>query len=289
MYIGGKYRVQNSDGSVSGGPMYYIEKALVNNEMVSYSLQPWLLCSFLVVMPYANHRADTMKATFSIPGWVTGLATASVVGFVIVGGIKRIGRVTASLMPIMALIYVLGALIILLLNVEKVLPAFGTIIEYAFNPRAGAFGVGSGLFLTTLIWGIKRGLFSNEAGQGSAPIAHGAAKTKEPVREGVVALLEPFIDTLVVCTMTGLVIVSKSMGTKHPTVFTNAFEASFEIDDDSNILTYQTVFQLMVTFFETIIRSENFTDPDREELFSGQIVLQEDGAVTIQTLTGEAR
>ena len=193
-------------------------------------------------------------------------------------------------MPIMALIYVLGALIILLLNVEKVLPAFGTIIEYAFNPRAGAFGVGSGLFLTTLIWGIKRGLFSNEAGQGSAPIAHGAAKTKEPVREGVVALLEPFIDTLVVCTMTGLVIVSTGVWEqKHPTVFTtNAFEASFEINDDSNILTLSNG----VPVNGDILRNdysfgEFYTDPDREELFSGQIVLQEDGAVTIQTLTGE--
>jgi AGCS family alanine or glycine:cation symporter len=194
-----KYRVQNSDGSVSGGPMYYIEKGLGEQWkwLAVFFAAMAVICSFLTGNAVqANTVADTMKATFSIPGWVTGLATASVVGFVIVGGIKRIGRVTASLMPIMALIYVLGALIILLLNVEKVLPAFGTIIEYAFNPRAGAFGVGSGLFLTTLIWGIKRGLFSNEAGQGSAPIAHGAAKTKEPVREGVVALLEPFIDTL---------------------------------------------------------------------------------------------
>ena len=288
-----KYRVQNSDGSVSGGPMYYIEKGLGEQWkwLAVFFAAMAVICSFLTGNAVqANTVADTMKATFSIPGWVTGLATASVVGFVIVGGIKRIGRVTASLMPIMALIYVLGALIILLLNVEKVLPAFGTIIEYAFNPRAGAFGVGSGLFLTTLIWGIKRGLFSNEAGQGSAPIAHGAAKTKEPVREGVVALLEPFIDTLVVCTMTGLVIVSTGVWEqKHPTVFTtNAFEASFEIDDDSNILTLSNG----VPVNGDILRNdysfgEFYTDPDREELFSGQIVLQEDGAVTIQTLTGE--
>jgi len=151
---------------------------------------------------------------------------------------KRIGRVTARLMPLMDIIYVLGAITILLLNYDKVIPAFGTILEYAFTPQAGAFGVGSGLFLTTLVWGIKRGLFSNEAGQGSAPIAHGAAKTKEPVREGVVALLEPFIDTLVVCTMTGLVIVSTGVwDMKHDTLFTtSAIETEITVDDNSNIL-----------------------------------------------------
>jgi len=288
-----KYRIQNSDGSVSGGPMYYIEKGLGEQWkwLAVFFAAMAVICSFLTGNAVqANTVADTMKATFLIPGWITGLATASVVGFVIVGGIKRIGRVTASLMPVMAIIYVLGALIILLLNVEKVLPAFGTIIEYAFTPKAGAFGIGSGLFLTTLVWGIKRGLFSNEAGQGSAPIAHGAAKTKEPVREGVVALLEPFIDTLVVCTMTGLVIVSTGVWEqKHPTVFTtNALEASFEIDDESNILTISNG----VPVNGDILRNdysygEFYTDKDREELFSGQIILLEDGSVTIQTLTGE--
>ena len=288
-----KYRIQNSDGSVSGGPMYYIEKGLGEQWkwLAVFFAAMAVICSFLTGNAVqANTVADTMKATFLIPGWITGLATASLVGFVIVGGIKRIGRVTASLMPLMAIIYVLGALIILLLNVEKVLPAFGTIIEYAFTPKAGAFGIGSGLFLTTLVWGIKRGLFSNEAGQGSAPIAHGAAKTKEPVREGVVALLEPFIDTLVVCTMTGLVIVSTGVWEqKHPTVFTtNALETSFEIDDESTILTISNG----VPVNGDILRNdysygELYTDVDREELFSGQIVVLEDGSVTIQTLTGE--
>lgn len=221
-----KYRVQNADGSVSGGPMYYIEKGLGQN-------WKWLAVFFAVMAVFssfltgnavqANTVADTLNSTFMIPVWITGLVTASLVGFVIIGGIKRIGRVTASLMPLMALIYVLGALIILAININDVLPAFATIFENAFTPKAGAFGVGSGLFLTTFVWGIKRGLFSNEAGQGSAPIAHGAARTNEPVREGVVALLEPFIDTLVVCTMTGLVIVSTGVWQqKHDAIFTSA-------------------------------------------------------------------
>ncbi len=288
-----KYRIQNSDGSVSGGPMYYIEKGLGEQWkwLAVFFAAMAVICSFLTGNAVqANTVADTMKATFLIPGWITGLATASLVGFVIVGGIKRIGRVTASLMPLMAIIYVLGALIILLLNVEKVIPAFGTIIEYAFTPKAGAFGIGSGLFLTTLVWGIKRGLFSNEAGQGSAPIAHGAAKTKEPVREGVVALLEPFIDTLVVCTMTGLVIVSTGVWEqKHPTVFTtNALETSFEIDDESTILTISNGLPVNGEILRNDYSyGELYTDMDREELFSGQIVVLEDGSVTIQTLTGE--
>lgn len=288
-----KYRIQNSDGSVSGGPMYYIEKGLGEQWkwLAVFFAAMAVICSFLTGNAVqANTVADTMKATFLIPGWITGLATASLVGFVIVGGIKRIGRVTASLMPLMAIIYVLGALIILLLNIEKVIPAFRTIIEYAFIPKAGAFGIGSGLFLTTLVWGIKRGLFSNEAGQGSAPIAHGAAKTKEPVREGVVALLEPFIDTLVVCTMTGLVIVSTGVWEqKHPTVFTtNALETSFEIDDESTILTISNGLPVNGDILRNDYSyGELYTDIDRKELFSGQIVVLEDGSVTIQTLTGE--
>lgn len=236
-----KYRIQNADGSVSGGPMYYIERGLGENWkwLAVFFAAMAVICSFLTGNAVqANTVADTLSSTFLIPGWITGLVTASIVGFVIIGGIKRIGKVTASLMPLMAIIYVLGALIILLLNAEKVIPAFGTIIEYAFTPKAGAFGVGSGLFLTTLVWGIKRGLFSNEAGQGSAPIAHGAAKTKEPVREGVVALLEPFIDTLVVCTMTGLVIVSTGVwDMKHDTLFTTAaIETEITLDENSNTL-----------------------------------------------------
>ncbi len=126
---------------------------------------------------------------------------------VIIGGIRRIGAVTSVLAPVMATVYVLGALVILAVNFGDVLPAFGTIFTEAFNPTAGAAGTGIGVFLTVMTYGVKRGLFSNEAGQGSAPIAHSAAKTDEPVSEGAVALLEPFIDTIIICTMTGLVIV----------------------------------------------------------------------------------
>lgn len=280
-----KYRIQNADGSVSGGPMYYIEKGLGENWkwLAVFFAAMAVICSFLTGNAVqANTVADTLSSTFMIPGWITGLVTASIVGFVIIGGIKRIGRVTASLMPLMAIIYVLGALTILLLNFDKVLPAFGTILEYAFTPKAGAFGVGSGLFLTTLVWGIKRGLFSNEAGQGSAPIAHGAAKTKEPVREGVVALLEPFIDTLVVCTMTGLVIVSTGVwDMKHDTLFTTAaIETSISVEDSSNIL----VLRNGEAENGTIERNDHgmgvfYVNEERTQPFNGTIEVIEDGVL----------
>lgn len=204
------YRSTNADGSVSGGPMYYIEKGLGPNWKwlaVTFAASA-VICSFLTGNAVqANTVADTVQSTFSIPTWVTGLISATLVGFVILGGIKRIGNVTARLTPIMGILYVFGALIILFINFDQIIPTFGIILESAFNPVAGAYGVGSGAIITTMVWGIKRGLFSNESGQGSAPIAHAAAKTDEPVREGVVALLEPFIDTLMICTMTGLVII----------------------------------------------------------------------------------
>jgi alanine or glycine:cation symporter, AGCS family len=166
----------------------------------------------------ANTLADTMNAQWGIPTWATGLASAAVVGMVIIGGITRIGRVTGILAPLMAAIYVGGALIIILMHIGDVIPTFGLIFREAFNPTAGVAGTGVGALLVTLMWGVRRGLFSNEAGQGSAPIAHAAAKTDEPVSEGVVALLEPFIDTLVICTMTGLVIImTGAWDDKHPT------------------------------------------------------------------------
>ncbi|TVQ11387.1 MAG: sodium:alanine symporter family protein [Balneolaceae bacterium] len=230
------YREQNDDGSVSGGPMYYIEKGLGSNWKwlsIVFAVSA-VICSFLTGNAIqANTVADSMESAFMIPVYITGLFTAGFVAIVILGGIKRIGNVTAKLTPLMAVLYVFGALVILLMNYDMVIPTLGLIITSAFDPVAGVLGVGSGAFMTTLVWGIKRGLFSNEAGQGSAPIAHAAAKTDEPVREGVVALLEPFIDTLVVCTMTGLVIcITGAWDAKHPSaIFINSGDTSFAIEE----------------------------------------------------------
>lgn len=204
------------EGTVSGGPMYYIERGL------GPRFKP--LAAFFALMLgatafltgnaiQANTVADTFRTEFGVPVWMTGLLTTVLVALVIVGGIGRIGRVTAVLAPVMAVIYVAGALVILAIHHDHVLPAFALIFSEAFNPTASIAGAGAGVFVLTAIWGVKRGLFSNEAGQGSAPIAHAAAKTDEPVSEGVVALVEPFIDTIVICTMTGLVIIATGVWT----------------------------------------------------------------------------
>ena len=202
------------EGTVSGGPMYYIEKGLGP----SWKWMAVLFALLLGITAFltgnaiqANTVADTMQTTFGVPTWASGLITATVVAAVILGGITRIGKVTGILAPAMAALYVFGALVILLSNAGQVIPALALIFREAFNPTAGVAGTGVGAFLVTMMWGVRRGLFSNEAGQGSAPIAHAAAKTDEPVSEGVVALLETFIDTIVICTMTGLVILTTAV------------------------------------------------------------------------------
>jgi len=209
------------EGTVSGGPMYYIERGLGPKFK-------WMAVLFAILLGLtafltgnaiqANTLADTVQTQWNVSPTATGIVSALIVGAVIIGGITRIGAVTGVLAPLMATIYVGGALIVILLNVTDVIPTFALIFREAFNPTAGVAGTGMGAILVTMIWGVRRGLFSNEAGQGSAPIAHAAAKTDEPVSEGVVALLEPFIDTLVICTMTGLVIIMTNVwDDKHPT------------------------------------------------------------------------
>ena len=199
------------EGTVSGGPMYYIEKGLGKKwkPLAIFFAFALMITSFMTGNAVqANTIADTILDEFSIAVWITGLVTSGIVGLVIIGGISRIGKVTGILAPAMALLYVAGAILILLANAGEIIPAFSLILTEAFNPSAGVAGTGAGAFLLTLMWGVRRGLFSNEAGQGSAPIAHAAAKTDEPVSEGVVALLEPFIDTILICSMTGLVLIT---------------------------------------------------------------------------------
>ncbi len=205
-----KFRDMHPDGSVSGGPMYYIEKGLGRR-------WHWLAVTFAacaVVSSFGSGNAiqaftmaDSLRSDFGIPPWVSGLGSATLVGLVIVGGIRRIGQVTSFLVPFMGVFYVLAAFLVILLHLEDLPAALAAIVEGAFSPPGMVGGFAGSTFIFTLTWGVKRGLFSNEAGQGSAPIAHAAARTEEPVREGSVALLEPFIDTVVICFMTGLVIV----------------------------------------------------------------------------------
>ena len=200
-----RYRVIHEDGSASGGPMYYIEKGLGPKwkPLAVFFATCAVVCSFCTGnMNQANTIAQTFL-TYNIPIWVSGGVIAALVGLVIIGGIKRIAAVASRLVPTMAVLYVLGTMVIILSHYQNIIPSFAKIFTEAFSLKAGW----GGLF-AVIMWGVRRGLYSNEAGQGSAPIAHAAAKTKESAREGAVALMGPFIDTLIVCTMTGLAILS---------------------------------------------------------------------------------
>lgn len=203
-------KADDGGGTIAGGPMYYIERGLGPSWKplaIFFALALGITAFLTGNGVQANTVADSVKAMFPVDPWITGAVTASVLGAVILGGIQRIGKVAGILAPAMAVTYVAAATLVIVIHIDQVIPTFGLIFREAFNPQAGVAGTGVGAVLVTMMWGVKRGLFSNEAGQGSAPIAHAAARTDEPVSEGMVALLEPFIDTIIICTMTALVIV----------------------------------------------------------------------------------
>ncbi|MCP4481706.1 MAG: sodium:alanine symporter family protein [bacterium] len=202
------YRNIDEDGTVNAGPMYYLERGLKHKWVgVAFALFATIATFGIGNMVQANSVAEPLLDTFAIPKLVTGLVMSGLCFFVIVGGIKRIGSVSAKIVPFMAIFYIGGALIAIFANFTEIPAAFALIFQDAFTGSAATGGfIGAGV-AQSIRFGVARGVFSNEAGLGSAPIAHGAAQTKEPVREGLVAMLGPFIDTLVICTMTGLVII----------------------------------------------------------------------------------
>jgi alanine or glycine:cation symporter, AGCS family len=207
--LGVKYRNEYEDGTVSGGPMYYISKGFKELGLPGGKVLAVLFSIFCILgalgggnMFQANQAHAQIAGIFGdYPGWITGLVFAAIVFAVIVGGLKSIARVTEKVVPFMGILYVVAAIIIILINYDKIGWAFSQIFEGAFT----GLGIAGG-FVGALIQGFKRAAFSNEAGVGSAAIAHSAVRTKEPITEGFVSLLEPFIDTVVICTMTALVI-----------------------------------------------------------------------------------
>ena len=209
--LGIKFRETTSEGDIAGGPMYYIKKGMGNK----FTWMAILFASMLMISALGIGNtiqsftiADQMRSSFSIPTWVTGIFSASILGVVIIGGIKRIGKVVSILTPFMCILYILSGIIILILNLDKLPGVFALIFKSAFTHSAQIGGFAGAGFMYMLIWGVKRGLFSNEAGQGSAPVVFAAAKTDEPAREGMVAMIGPFIDTITVCSITGLVILT---------------------------------------------------------------------------------
>ncbi|MBA2859423.1 sodium/alanine symporter AgcS [Methanococcus maripaludis] len=202
-----KYRTVDDNGEMAGGPMYFLEKGLPNHGLgkilgVAFAFFGAFAAFGIGNMVQTNSVADAVASNFGVDPLITGFILALLTAAVILGGIKSIGKATGIIVPFMAVFYILGGLAILLMNLGYIIPAFGTIFSSAFNFDAG-FGA---LIGTAIMWGVKRGVFSNEAGLGSAPIAAAAAKTDHPGRQALVSMTGTFLDTIVVCTITGLVL-----------------------------------------------------------------------------------
>lgn len=209
-----KHRGFNSDGTVAGGPMYYMEQGIgkrfgkLGKILAVIFAFATILCSFGTGnMAQSNSMSDALYTNYQIPTWITGIVVTSIILLIIVGGIKRISVVTSRLVPFMSLIYIICVITILVVLHDRVPGALLTIFTDAWTGTAATGGFVGSTFIMTMIWGVRRGLFSNEAGQGSAAIAHAAAKTEYPAREGIVAMMGPFIDTIVICTLTALTII----------------------------------------------------------------------------------
>lgn len=207
--ISHKYRIKDDKGEIAGGPMYFMERGL-NMKWLAVFFAAATVLSTLGSgnMPQSNNMAEGLNASFDIPTWASGLVLASLLGLVIIGGIKRIARVASAIVPVMGILYAIGAFAVLATNYQEVGPAFLAVFRDAFSGSAASGGFLGATFAYAFNRGVNRGLFSNEAGQGSAPIAHASARADEPVSEGLVSILEPFLDTLVICTLTGIVILA---------------------------------------------------------------------------------
>ena len=219
-----KYRTTISDGSISGGPMYYIEKGLnLKWVAVLFSLLMMVTAIGSGNMPQINNIANVMDTEFNVPKLFTGLFLGVLLWIIIIGGITRIAAVASRIIPIMGLIYFGGALIILIENYQNIIPSFNSIFSQVFTGSAATGGFLGATFAMSLKYGVARGLYSNEAGQGSSPIAHASSKTEKSIEQGIVSILEPFIDTIVVCSVTALVILSSGVWTEK---FENDFDRS---------------------------------------------------------------
>ncbi|RDX35667.1 sodium:alanine symporter family protein [Kangiella sp. HD9-110m-PIT-SAG07] len=269
-----KYREKTEDGTMAGGPMYYMENKLNMKWLGVIFAIATIISSFGTGnMPQINNIAQVMNDTFTIPNWITGVGLAILLAMVIIGGIKRIAKVAERVVPFMAVLYVIGALLVIFYNYENIIPSFSAIIGSVFSGSSAVGGFLGASFAYAMQRGVNRGLFSNEAGQGSAAIAHSAAKGKEPASEGMVSLLEPFIDTLIICTLTALVILSSGVWKdKHENTFDRTdmnFVAGAWTDKDA-----EDIEQLRL-FLEP-----SSTKDSQVKAYSGSISLQNGEAIS---------
>ena len=275
-----KYRELTSDGTIAGGPMYFMRERLnivLKNKKIIRTGK-WLGAFFALAtilssfgtgnLPQINSISNSIFATFGIPHIITGGILAVLLAFVILGGIKRIAQVTSKLVPGMALIYLIGAIAVLGFNYDNILPSIASIFTNVFTGTSAAGGFLGAGFAFAFNRGVNRGLFSNEAGQGSAPIAHAAARAHEPVSEGMVAILEPFIDTIIICFLTGIVLLSSGVWKDK---VNNSFQSTDmifleQVYDDKNQ-------EHRKELFEYLAGEKNLA------LFTGDLIV-EDGAIT---------
>jgi AGCS family alanine or glycine:cation symporter len=211
-----KYREVDSEGNYSGGPMYYIKNGLGKN----WLWLAWLFALFGALAGFgigntvqADSVADALYTAFAIPEKLTSIVIAVLVAMVVLGGIKRIAHVAGVLVPFMAIAYLLAGLVIVLMNLQEIPAVIGLVLDSAFTGTAATGGFAGAGIMLAIQWGVARGIFSNEAGLGSAPIAHAAARTDDPVRQGMIAMLGTFIDTIIICSVTGFVILLSGVWT----------------------------------------------------------------------------
>jgi AGCS family alanine or glycine:cation symporter len=260
-----KYRSKDAEGHIVGGPMYVMERRLNMKWLAVLFASAVVVSSFgSGSMPQSNNMAAGMQATFGIPTWISGLVLAAALGFVIIGGVKRIIKVAERIVPTMAILYLIGAMSVIFMNLDQIGPSFMSAINDAFTGSAATGGFLGATFAYAFNRGVNRGLFSNEAGQGSAPIAHAAAKADEPISEGMVSILEPFIDTIIICTITGLVILSSGVWTEK---FENDFQA-FDMEIIDGVYSETDEAQRQELF-----KHLNFSGDDTVVSYEGELVV----------------
>lgn len=268
-----KYREKNELGETIGGPMYYIKNGLTSKFIVfAYLFATAGMIAALGIGNgvQVNSVSQVINNEFGFSTFSIGIVIAILVALVILGGIKSIGNITSKLVPVMSLVYILGGLLIIILNANQVGYVFNLIVTSAFTTTAATGGFAGATVWMALRYGVARGVFSNEAGLGSSPIAHAAAKTNNPVKQGMISMLEPLIDTLIVCTITAFVILMSNqwVGEINGAVLT---VASFE-----NLLAngkYIVIFGLILFSFSTIIGWSYYGEKCVEFLFGSGVII----------------
>ena len=269
-----RFREKDENGNFVGGPMYYIQNGMGENWRwlaITFALFAGIAGFGIGNMVQSNSIADALYTTFNIPHLYTGIIVALLVGAVLLGGIQRISQVAGALVPFMAALYILASIVVLAINANAIPAAFGLIFTHAFSPAAATGGFAGAAVWAAIRFGVARGVFSNEAGLGSAPIAHAAAKTKSPVSQGLVAMLGTFIDTLIVCTFTALAILSTGVWTSGATgaaLTSAAFEAALPGFGGVIIAVSLAIFA-----FTTIIGWSYYSERSLQYLFGTSIIM----------------